>query len=146
MSPQPPEDFRKPETQETGLRLTSDEDVEEILRLAVRKSGAASDTDLRDRLKQAAAELNISEEELRQAEIEFIQKREAVEAVSEAKKRDTQEFMGHLITFVAVNVFLISIDVLADGGISWSIYPLLGWGIGLAIKFVNTFIRPQDKE
>lgn len=146
MNPQPPEDFRKPEQRETGLRLTSDEDVEEILRLAVRKSGSSSDSDLRERLQMAAAELNISDEELRQAEIEFLQKKEAQEAVSAEKQRQTQEFMGHLITFVAVNVFLISIDVLADGAISWSIYPLLGWGIGLAIKFVNTFVRPQNKE
>lgn len=146
MTPQQPEDFVRPEPKESGLRLTSDEDVEEILRLAVRKSGASSSSDLRERLKQAAAELNISDEELEQAEIEFLQKKQANEAVSEARQRQTQEFMGHLITFVAVNVFLISIDVMSNGGISWSIYPLLGWGIGLAIKFVNSFVRPPDKE
>ncbi len=135
----------KPAADQAALRLTSDEDVDEILRLAVRRSGASSDADLRERLKQAAVELNITDEELRQAEIEFLNKKEADEAVSAAKQKLSKEFTGHLVTFVAVNVFLISINVLADGAISWSIYPLLGWGIGLVIKFFNTFVRPQHK-
>lgn len=127
------------------LTLTNDDEVEEILRLAVRKSGAGTDNELRERLKQSAAELNISEEELRQAEIEFIRKREEKEELRGKVKQKTNEFLGHLTSYVAVNVFLISIDLLSDGQLEWSIFPLMGWGIGLAVHFVRVFVNHSDE-
>lgn len=127
------------------LTLTNDDEVDEILRLAVRKAGVGTDSDLRQRLKQSAAELNISEEELRQAEIEFVKRREEKEELEGRRRQKTQEFQGHLVSYVVVNLFLVTIDLISDRQLGWSIYPLLGWGIGLASHFVRVFVNHSDK-
>ena len=38
----------------------------------------------------------------------------------------------HAVVYVAVNVLLIVVNALTWAGHPWFIYPLLGWGIGLA--------------
>lgn len=128
-------------TDSSKLVLKNDDDVEEILRLAVRKSGAGTDTDLRARLKQSAAELNITDEELRQAELEYIKKLEEKEDLDSRRKQKVNEFLGHLTSYVAVNIFLVTLDLVSDGQLGWAIYPLLGWGIGLALHFVRVFVN-----
>jgi hypothetical protein len=61
----------------------------------------------------------MSDEELRQQAIRSIK----------AKR----EFRTHLFVFVAVNLFLVGVWAFTGAGFFWPIFPLLGWGIGLAI-------------
>jgi hypothetical protein len=51
-------------------------------------------------------------------------------------------FMIHLMVFVCVNLGLFVIDQ-ASGGHAWSRWPLAGWGIGLAIHALVTFVGLQ---
>lgn len=132
-------------TNSPKLVLKNDDDVEEILRLAVRKAGAGTDSDLRARLKQSAEELNISDEELRQAELDYIKKLEEKEDFDSRRKQKVNEFLGHLTSYVAVNIFLVTLDLVHDGQLGWSIYPLLGWGIGLAMHFVRVFVNQSEE-
>ena len=48
-------------------------------------------------------------------------------------------FWGHLASYIAVNGFLLAINVLNWEGELWVVYPMLGWGIGLAIHAFTTF-------
>ncbi len=57
-------------------QLKTDEDVEAILRLAVQQPSIDS-ADLRSRLTHSAAELGISEEQLRLAEAQYFEEKEA---------------------------------------------------------------------
>jgi hypothetical protein len=45
----------------------------------------------------------------------------------------------HALVFVLVNAGLFVIDS-ANGGNGWSRFPLMGWGLGLAIHGIFTFI------
>jgi hypothetical protein len=47
-------------------------------------------------------------------------------------------FYIHLVVYVLVNVFLVILS-LSTGG-SWSIWPLLGWGIGLGAHAATVFV------
>jgi hypothetical protein len=38
----------------------------------------------------------------------------------------------HAVVYVAVNVLLIVVNAMTWSGYPWFVYPLLGWGIGLA--------------
>ena len=53
-----------------------------------------------------------------------------------AKKRlkAKRDFKTHLLMYVAVNAVLVVIWVFTsgDGDLFWPIFPILGWGIGLA--------------
>jgi len=57
-----------------------------------------------------------------------------------AKKKS--DFYIHLAIYIAVNIFLIAQWwVITDGGngFAWFVFPLFGWGIGIAAHAVDTF-------
>ena len=112
-------------------RLTTDEDVDEILKLAVRRQGD-SDESLRERLTLAASELGIPEGDLQRAEEEYLQQKIDRDEFAEFKRKQKREFREHLFSYVIVNAVLVGINVIQDGTIGWAIWPILGWGIGIA--------------
>ena len=59
-----------------------------------------------------------------------------------ARRRVKQKmaFYIHATVFVLVNLGLAAIDF-ANGGKSWHLWPLAGWGLGLAIHGFVTFAR-----
>lgn len=48
-------------------------------------------------------------------------------------------YLTHLLVYVLVNAALQGFNA-AIGGERWSVFPLMGWGLGLAIHGVVTFI------
>src|SRR3954466_10178190 len=44
----------------------------------------------------------------------------------------SQSFKIHLTVYVSVNLLLIGIWAAGGGGYFWPIWPILGWGIGVA--------------
>ncbi|MCH7904655.1 MAG: 2TM domain-containing protein [Armatimonadetes bacterium] len=112
-------------------RLTTDEDVDEILKLAVRRQGG-SHGDLRARMLEAADELGISDSDLQQAEDEYLQQKIDRDEFDEFRRKQRREFRQHLFCYVVTNALLVGIDVMADGGIDWAMWSILGWGIGIA--------------
>lgn len=48
-------------------------------------------------------------------------------------------FYTHAVVFVLVNLGLFALNT-ATGGARWSHFPLWGWGLGLAIHGIVTFI------
>ncbi len=49
-------------------------------------------------------------------------------------------FAIHATVYVAVNLLLVAIDLLGPGAHRWSVWPLLGWGIGLAAHGLSTWV------
>ena len=56
-----------------------------------------------------------------------------------AKKKS--DFYIHLVIYIAVNTFLIAQwwTITEGKGFAWFVFPLFGWGIGLAVHAVDTF-------
>jgi hypothetical protein len=52
------------------------------------------------------------------------------------KKRD---FRTHVLMYVLVNALLVVIWAVSDSGFFWPIFPIAGWGIGLAADAWATF-------
>jgi class 3 adenylate cyclase len=52
--------------------------------------------------------------------------------VAEASRAPPQSFKTHLTFYLLVNILLIGIWAASGGGYFWPIWPILGWGIGLA--------------
>jgi len=48
-------------------------------------------------------------------------------------------FYHHLLVFALVNTGLLAINLVASPGRLWFYWPLLGWGIWLALHAVGTF-------
>jgi hypothetical protein len=55
-------------------------------------------------------------------------------------------FRFHLAIYVAVHVLLVATWALTGAGFPWFIFPLLGWGIGLAAHAVAAYSGSRDDE
>ena len=55
-------------------------------------------------------------------------------------------FLVHLAVWAAVNALLVAVWAINGGGHPWFVYPLLGWGIGIAAHGANAYLmaRPGD--
>jgi hypothetical protein len=52
-------------------------------------------------------------------------------------------FFRHLIVYLAVNAFLLIINLITSPDALWFYWPLLGWGIGLFFHGVGVFSRSK---
>jgi len=50
-----------------------------------------------------------------------------------------QGFYSHLAIYAIVNGFLLALNLLA-GGPAWVVWPLIGWGLGLAAHGIAVFL------
>ena len=46
----------------------------------------------------------------------------------------------HALVYVVVNLFLFALSSHAFGSRPWSVFPVLGWGLGLALHGVAVFL------
>jgi len=61
--------------------------------------------------------------------------------------KDKREFWQHVAIYVLVNSLLVVVwAVTSEGTYFWPMWPLLGWGIGLAMHAWETFRRPISEE
>jgi hypothetical protein len=53
--------------------------------------------------------------------------------------RKKAEFRSHLTSYFLVNALLVGIWAFTGQGYFWPIWPLLGWGVGIAFHGWDTF-------
>ena len=61
--------------------------------------------------------------------------------LAEAQIEKKQDFAIHLAAYLSVNVLLVVIWAIGDNGEFWPIFPIAGWGIGLALHAWSIFGR-----
>lgn len=66
---------------------------------------------------------------------------QAAYAAAQARVQQQLDFYRHLATYVLVNGGLFTVDWLPDGRINWAMWPLLGWGIGVAAHGLRLSLR-----
>ena len=54
--------------------------------------------------------------------------------------RELRAFYSHLAIYLVVNAFLVALDVLSSPDELWFYWPMLGWGIGLAVHGLSVFL------
>ncbi len=105
------------------------EDVQEILQRALIRKQASEYS--REQLVEMATELGITPEILQEAEQEWLAQRDEIRERQLFNAYRRKRFRAHLIPFLAVNTFLVLINLATDPGNFWAKYPILGWGLGL---------------
>ena len=55
-----------------------------------------------------------------------------------------REFWGHLAVYLVVNAGLIVIWAMTSGGYFWPVWPILGWGIGVAAHAASVYAGPSE--
>jgi hypothetical protein len=122
-----------------GQEFYNEEEAEQILRLAASRSAPGGMS--RERLLEVADELGITPEAV--AEAERLHRGKATEEQEYRLflKEQKSGFYGHLVSYLIVNAFLFAINVITSPGNLWFMYPMLGWGIGIAFHAAATFLR-----
>jgi hypothetical protein len=67
-----------------------------------------------------------------------------MDAMEKARKRikEQKEFYTHLATYVICGAFFFLLNVVTSPFHWWFVYPMLGWGIGLATHYFKVFGVP----
>jgi hypothetical protein len=121
-----------------GQQFYSESDAQEILRRAASSHTSAGGLS-RDELLRTAAELGVSPEAVARAEAEYFAEREQNRDIDEFRRQHRAEFRTHLVIYAIINIFLLCINLLTSADHLWFFYPLLGWGIGIAIHGYTTY-------
>jgi hypothetical protein len=125
---------------DAGQRFYEDDEAEQILNLAASMSSPAGQM-TRERLMETAAELGITPEAVEEAEKQVMAEREDRRLRAEFDAHRRHEFYNHLSSYLIVNVIFVVMSVHAG---FWAIWPILGWGIGLAVHAQATFFKGGD--
>ncbi len=73
---------------------------------------------------------------------EPVDRREAAKQRLKAKR----EFKNHVAAYVIVNALLVGIWASTGAGYFWPIWPILGWGVGLAFNFWAAYVQKPITE
>ena len=60
--------------------------------------------------------------------------------IAKKKVENLKGFYIHLTVYITVNILLFATNYLTYDGYWWFIFPLLGWGIGITIHGVTTYL------
>jgi hypothetical protein len=66
------------------------------------------------------------------------------QAIQRLKKK--RDFRSHVFIYVAVNAMLVVIWAVTDSGFFWPIFPMVGWGIGVAANAWDVYGRKPITE
>jgi hypothetical protein len=65
---------------------------------------------------------------------------EQIQTLARKRANAKMGWYMHAAVYVLVNLFLFAASRYAFGTRSWSVFPLLGWGLGLALHGVSVFM------
>jgi hypothetical protein len=118
----------------------SSDDVQNILRLAMERS--QEDQFSQQQLQEMAAELGIDSNTLKTAQKEWMSQSQRSRQHQEISKRRQRSFMAHLIPYLAVNTFLVVLNLVTTPGTFWAVYPIICWGLGLFFHGWAVYRKP----
>jgi 2TM domain len=61
------------------------------------------------------------------------------QAVAQLKKK--RDFRSHVFIYVAVNAMLVAVWAVTGADFFWPIFPILGWGVGVAANAWDVYGR-----
>lgn len=65
---------------------------------------------------------------------------EEIERLAQRRASAKLRWYAHAAIYVVVNLFIFSISRYGFGTRPWSVAPLLGWGVGLALHGISVFV------
>ncbi|HEY3268814.1 MAG TPA: 2TM domain-containing protein [Armatimonadota bacterium] len=111
----------------------TEEEAQSILSRAVERHAVTGGM-TRDQLQAIAAEIGVSNEALVQAEHDCEAERGSREERLAFETHQRNEFMSHAIQMAAIAAFLFAMDLYMAHRITWSVFPILGMALSVALK------------
>jgi 2TM domain len=114
------------------------EEMQQILEVAFRRKQQGEYT--REQIIEIASELGVSSESLQAAEQEWLKNNVEVKKEQMSNSQQRKGFKSHLFVFIAINSFLVILNLVVSPGYFWAIFPMLGWGLGLLLHGIKVYI------
>ncbi|OBQ38571.1 MAG: hypothetical protein AN487_06935 [Anabaena sp. CRKS33] len=130
-----------------NLRSYTQEDVQQILQLAISRQVNDNNQEFSyQQILEIAKELQISPDNLQQAERDWLVKQSEVEQRQAFNLYRRSKFKKRLGNYAIINIFCLAMDSLSSG-ISWSLYILVACGLAISLDIWNTFqTKGEDYE
>lgn len=122
-----------------NLRSYSQEQVQQILQLAIARQTDGDQEFSYQQIIEIAAELQISPEAVKQAESDWISQQSELQQRKAFDLYRQDKFKKRLGNYAIINCFFILIDLVRGAGISWSLYILIFCGLAIVLDIWNTF-------
>ena len=130
-----------------------DAEVEEILKRALDRGGNVDGLSHAE-LAEVAAEVGLSPEELEQAARSVLASRaerrdreDAARVLAERKRSRRRGLAQHAATWGVIGAGLAALDYFTGSpGISWALFPIIGWGTAVGLHGVGLAFRDDEKE
>ena len=68
---------------------------------------------------------------------------EEIDRLAHKRVRAKMGWYIHASLYVVINLFLFAMSDYAFGQRRWSVFPLMGWGVGLALHGISVFVLGQ---
>lgn len=122
------------------------EDIQQILNLAIARQVDGGEFS-REQLVEIASELGIASETLLKAEEEWLLQQQHQQQRDQFNIYRHSKLKQSIGKFLITNSFLVAFNFLTAGHLSWSLYILLVWGLGLALQVWNNYqLHGEDYE
>ena len=121
------------------------EDVQKILQIALarKQEGGFS----QEQLIEMASELGISDDILKTTEKKWLAQQEEERLRRTFNTFRRRGFKAHFVSFLAVNLFLIILNLITSPSYFWAIFPVLGWGLGIFFHWWSVYqSKSEDYE
>ncbi|MEQ9553755.1 MAG: 2TM domain-containing protein [Coleofasciculus sp. G3-WIS-01] len=125
-------------SEHTIIQSYNQEDLQQILNLAITRQANGGEFS-RTQLVEIAAELGISPTNLQLAEQEWRLQQEQQQKRQEFEQYRRSQLKQRFGKYIIVNSFLVALNLLSTGQLSWALYILLFWGTGLGLKTWNIY-------
>jgi hypothetical protein len=119
-------------------QIYSSEDAQGILQLAIARREEAGELS-RVQLFEIAAELGISEQDIVLAEQQWLANRGEFQEKLVFNSYRRGRLRKNLIKYGIVNTFLVLLNFAGSHELSWSLFILLTWGLGLSLNAWNVY-------
>jgi len=120
------------------IRSYHQEDIQQILNIAIARQANHEELS-REELVEIAAELGISAENLLEAEQEWLIQQDQRQKHHEFNLYRRSQLKKRFGKFLIINSSLVGLNLVSTGELSWSLYILLFWGLGLGLNAWNTY-------
>ena len=122
----------------------SQEDIQQILHLAIANHHTEEELS-RQQLWEIAGELDISNATIQAAEKDWLEQKAIDRQRHAFNLYRRQQFKQKLTKYAIVNTFLVSLNFVAIGTLSWSLYILLFWGLGIALSGWKAYLSRGEE-
>lgn len=122
----------------------SPEDIQQILQLAI--ASHHTDEELsRQQLWEIASELDIKNSTIVAAERDWLRQKAVNRQRQAFDVYRRQGFQQKLTKYAIVNTFIVSFNFVVAGTLSWSLYILLFWGLGVALSGWKAYLSKGEE-